>query len=76
MIVLEMARLAKGWSQERLAQESGLSVQTVVRIEGGKLRGSNMSLMRLGEALDVPLDSRMKLGDVFVEAAGAQEFLS
>ena len=32
-------RLEKGWSQERLAQISGLSLRTIQRIESGKTAG-------------------------------------
>jgi transcriptional regulator with XRE-family HTH domain len=32
-------RLEKGWSQEELAQHSGLSVRTIQRIEGGRRAG-------------------------------------
>ncbi|MEH6525963.1 MAG: 2TM domain-containing protein [Sneathiella sp.] len=36
---IQQRRLDKGWSQEYLAQVSGLSVRTVQRIEGGQRAG-------------------------------------
>ena len=36
---LRERRLSKGWSQEHLAQLSGLSVRTIQRIEGGRTPG-------------------------------------
>ena len=36
---IQQRRLEKGWSQEYLAQVSGLSVRTIQRIEGGQRAG-------------------------------------
>ena len=76
MTVLEMTRLERGWSQEKLGEESGLSNFTISRIETGKSKPSKMSLMRLGEALDVPLDQRLKLGADYGATPGTPEWLS
>ncbi len=35
-MLIQKLRLKRGWSQEQLAELSGLSVRTVQRIEGGK----------------------------------------
>jgi DNA-binding XRE family transcriptional regulator len=48
------AREAKGWSQAHLAQASGLSRRTILRIENGT-SCSGESLMALGAALEMDL---------------------
>jgi uncharacterized membrane protein YhaH (DUF805 family)/DNA-binding XRE family transcriptional regulator len=45
-------RLSRGWSQEELAERSGLSVRTIQRIEGGAPAGLE-SLRALAAALEV-----------------------
>ncbi len=49
------ARRAKGWSQEELAQQSGLSLRTVQRIENGESKPRLHSLRVLAETLALPL---------------------
>ncbi len=39
MVDIRQRRLAKGWSQEHLAEVAGLSVRTIQRIEGGQKPG-------------------------------------
>ena len=46
-------RRRKGWSQEDLKENSGLSLRTVQRIEKGETRPAGESLRRISEALDV-----------------------
>ena len=48
------ARLAKGLTQERLAQETGLATVQVSRIERGVREVRLTTLLRLLRALDVP----------------------
>lgn len=45
------ARLAKGWTQERLAQETGLATVQVSRIERGVREVRLTTLLRLLKAL-------------------------
>lgn len=47
-------RSLRGWTQERLAEESGVTVRTVQRLEAGN-DASLHTLTRLGEALGVPV---------------------
>ncbi len=47
------ARLARGWTQERLAQESGLATVQISRIERGKREVRITTLVRLVAALGV-----------------------
>jgi len=56
--------LCRGWSQEKLAREAGLSYQTVIRTEAGK-HMSELTMYRLARALDVDVD---ELRDVLVPA--------
>ncbi|WP_298759468.1 helix-turn-helix domain-containing protein [uncultured Psychroserpens sp.] len=49
-------RNLKGMSQEFLAEESGLSLRTVQRIENGESNPTGESLKRLSDALNVNLD--------------------
>jgi len=53
MIVRKM-RLQKGWSQEQLAEMSGLSVRTIQRIERGKKAGLE-SLKSLAAVFEIDL---------------------
>ncbi len=47
------ARLARGWTQERLAHESGLAYPQVSRIERGKREIRLRTFVKLVRALDV-----------------------
>ncbi|PVE71818.1 hypothetical protein DC432_09400 [Microbacterium testaceum] len=48
------SRSLRGWTQERLAEVSGVTVRTVQRLEAGNDVSLN-TLARLGEALGVPV---------------------
>ncbi|MGE0065784.1 MAG: helix-turn-helix domain-containing protein [Solirubrobacterales bacterium] len=50
------ARLAKGWTQERLAQETGLATVQISRIERGVREVRLTTLLRLVEALKTTPD--------------------
>ena len=52
---LRELRLARGWSQEQLAERSGLSVRTVQRIENGQAPGL-ASRAALADAFGLTLD--------------------
>ena len=47
-------RKARGWTQERLGQESGVAVRTIQRLEAGK-DASLETIKLLADALDVPV---------------------
>lgn len=47
-------RLQRGWSQEQLAQVSGLSIRTIQRIEGGQAPGLD-SLKALAAVFELPI---------------------
>jgi len=48
------ARLSRGWTQEDLAEKTGLATVQVSRIERGKREVRLTTLVRLVRALDVP----------------------
>jgi len=54
---LKRLRLKKGWSQERLAREAGISYITLVKIERGNIQNPKLeTLMKLAKALGVSID--------------------
>ena len=54
---LKRLRLKKGWSQERLAREAGISYITLVKIERGNIQNPKLeTLMKLAGALGVSID--------------------
>ncbi|MBL4673452.1 MAG: 2TM domain-containing protein [Arenicella sp.] len=64
-MIVRKLRLQRGWSQEQLAEMSGLSVRTIQRIERGKKAGLE-SLKSLAAVFDIELsnlyeDTQMKL---------------
>ena len=64
-------RLGRGWSQEQLAEASGLSVRTIQRIENGQAPGL-ASAAALARVFDVEID---QLGVTDVAEAGPVSFL-
>ena len=64
-MIIRKLRLQRGWSQEQLAEMSGLSVRTIQRLERGQKAGLE-SLKSLAAVFDVELsnlheDAEMKL---------------
>lgn len=55
-MLIRKLRLQKGWSQETLAELSGLSVRTIQRIEGGQPAGAE-SLRALSAVLETDLST-------------------
>ena len=49
-------RLAKAMSQQRLAETADLNIRNVQRIEAGELDVLLTTAVRIGEALDCPLE--------------------
>jgi len=51
-------RKEKGWSQEKLAAESGISYNTLIKIERGGIENPKIvTVIKLAKALDVKIDS-------------------
>ena len=53
---LQERRQARGWSQQRLADELGVSRQTVISIEKGHFDPRLSLAFRIGRLFDVRLD--------------------
>jgi transcriptional regulator with XRE-family HTH domain len=59
MILKNLVKLreGKGWSREKLAVESGVSYNTIVKIEYGGIENPKIStVISLAKALDVKID--------------------
>lgn len=57
---LRALRIAKGYTQERLAHEADISYKYFQELEGGKKCPSLIVVIRLCKALDVNLDEVLK----------------
>lgn len=68
--MIREARLARGWSQQRLADELGTVQSAVHRIENGQQNLSLSMINRLAEALDMPLIQTATQGSVNFEIQG------
>ena len=54
-------RKQKGWSQEKLAVESGISYNTIIKIERGGIKNPKIeTVVKLAKALGVSLDRLVK----------------
>ena len=54
---LKKLRNKKGWSQERLAREAGISYITLVKIERGNIQNPKLeTLIKLAKVLGVSID--------------------
>ena len=50
-------RKQKGWSQEKLAVESGISYNTIIKIERGGIKNPKIeTVIKLAKALKVKID--------------------
>jgi transcriptional regulator with XRE-family HTH domain len=54
--IVKSARKAKGLTQQELADEAGISLRTVLRIEKGTEEISGFSLKQISIVLDIPLE--------------------
>ena len=57
--IVKRLRIKKGMSQEFIAEESGLSLRTIQRIENGESNPTGESLKRIASALNVTPDDIM-----------------
>jgi len=54
---LAKLRKQKGWSQEKLAVESGVSYNTIIKLERGRIKNPKIeTVIKLANALKVPID--------------------
>lgn len=56
-------REAKGWTQQRLAEEAGLSQPYVANVEAGRYGASLTVAQALAQALGVTVDALLKEGE-------------
>ena len=50
-------RAKKGWTQEKLAREAGISYHTLIKIERGDIRDPRLeTVKKLAKALNVSID--------------------
>lgn len=50
-------RKQKGWAQEKLAQESGISYNTLIKIERGGINNPKIeTVIKLAKALKISID--------------------
>lgn len=58
---IKKLRNKKGWSQEKLARESDISYQTLIKIEQDRIKNPKLqTLIKLAKALGVSLDDLIK----------------
>lgn len=57
-----LARKAKGWSQEKLAEEAGINLRTLQRIEKSETNPHGDTLHRISKALSIPLEELVNYG--------------
>ena len=54
---LKKYRTKKGWSQERLAREAGISYNTLIKIERGGIKNPKIeTIIKLADALNTSID--------------------
>lgn len=54
---LRKLRLQSGWTQERIAEQIGVSIQQIQNYESGANKMNTDRLQQLSNALDVPIQS-------------------
>lgn len=58
---LSKIRKEKGWSQEKLAVESGISYNTIIKIERGGIKNPKIeTVIKMAKALGISLDELVK----------------
>lgn len=58
---LKKIRIEKGWSQERLAREAGISYQTLIKIERGGIKNPKIeTLIKLSKALGIQIEQLLE----------------
>jgi transcriptional regulator with XRE-family HTH domain len=77
---LKRLRTSKGWSQQKLADESGVDRATINQVEGGRRSPTIATLENLAQAMDVEVadffpkaQSPLPLPDFTVQRQGADE---
>lgn len=71
-MIVRKLRLQRAWSQEQLAQLSGLNIRTIQRIERGQKAGLE-SLKSLAAVFDIELDELLRENDMNSEEQSREE---
>lgn len=72
---LRKLRLQAGWTQERLAEQIGVSVQQIQNYESGANKMNTDRLQQLANALDVPVQSFFSESDETIPLAVSEKLL-
>lgn len=72
---LRKLRLQAGWTQERLAEQIGVSVQQIQNYESGANKMNTDRLQQLAQALDVPVQSFFSESDETLPLAVSEKLL-
>ncbi|BEH11836.1 MULTISPECIES: helix-turn-helix domain-containing protein [Geobacter] len=72
---LRKLRLQAGWTQERLAEQVGVSVQQIQNYESGANKMNTDRLQQLANALDVPVQSFFSESDETLPLAVSEKLL-
>jgi len=72
---LRKLRLQAGWTQERLAEQIGVSVQQIQHYESGANKMNTDRLQQLAQALDIPIQSFFTDSDAGIPVAEAEKLL-
>ncbi|MDD5773240.1 MAG: helix-turn-helix transcriptional regulator [bacterium] len=58
---LTKIRKEKGWSQEKLAVESGISYNTIIKIERGGIKNPRIdTVIKIAKALGISIDELVR----------------
>jgi transcriptional regulator with XRE-family HTH domain len=66
---IQALRKSKGYSQELLAEQSGVSLRTIQRVEQGETVPRGHTVQALATALEVPLEALLAMPEPVAEAA-------
>ena len=72
---LRQLRQQAGWTQERLAEQIGVSTQQIQKYECGSNKMNTDRLQQIAQALNVPVQSFFTLTDEFLPLAIAEKLL-
>jgi transcriptional regulator with XRE-family HTH domain len=72
---LRKLRHQAGWTQERLAEQIGVSVQQIQKYESGANKMNTDRLQQISQALDIPVQSFFTDGDEILPMAVEEKLL-
>jgi len=61
---IKILREKKGWTQEKLAQQAGISYQTLIKIEHGGIKNPRVeTLIKIAKSLETTIDNLIDYQD-------------